>query len=417
MAERVLNAGILGLGLGAARIAREMDAAGNIDLFAAADIDQDARDRFHGAFPNARIYSSVEEMAADAQVEAVWVSTPNRCHAENVVTLAGAGKHCMVQKPMAITLNDARTMVEAAERHGVKLLAGHSQAYSAWIRLARQIIRSGELGALRAINAFASNGWLFGTRQPDDLDPGQGGGIVYRNAPHQIDAIRLLGGGLLKTVRGAYGDWMTERPSPGYYAAFMEFVDGVTATAVQNAYGYFSAAEFVTGTGPREQASRVAKRGAVRRSFRDGTRNEAADYAQLGIGKAGDFGDPGADWMGAWYADDLGIVVISCEHGDIRQSPEGIYVYDDDGVREIKLARGASPSTWYLQLQDLYRAVVDGHAPLQDGRWGMASLEVALGIVESAQTHRDVELKHQTALVEDESEWTLIHAQETERLA
>jgi phthalate 4,5-cis-dihydrodiol dehydrogenase len=407
MADRTLKAGVVGLGLGAARVSREMEASPQFELYAAADIDPDALQRYRTVFPNARLYDSIEKLAADPEVEAVWLSTPNRLHAAQTVLLANAGKHVMVQKPMAISLQEAEQMIEAADRNGVKLLAGHSQAYAMWVRMARQIVRSGKLGKLCAINVYASNGWLFSTRQPDDLDPRQGGGIVFRNAPHQIDCIRLIGTGALKSVRGTYGDWMPERPSPGYYAAYMEFSDGAPAVAIQNSYGYFSAAEMVTGTSPEKEAPKVKKRGAVRKAFRDGTRNEAADYAQLGIGKPGDFGDPGADRMGAWYADDLGIVIVSCERGDIRQSPNGLYVYDDEGVREVKLARGASPSTWYLQLQELYGAVVLGRKPLQDGRWGMATLEVALGIMESARTHQDVELTHQAEGDEGDGAYSL----------
>jgi len=413
MPDRQLKAGVVGLGLGAARIVREMDASPKFDLYAAADIDPDARERFQRVFPRTKVYDSIEGLAADPEVEAVWLSTPNRDHAPHMEILAREGKHVMVQKPMAITLPEAEQMVEAAERHGVKLLSGHSQAYSAWVRLTRQIVRSGRLGKLRAINAFASNGWLFSTRKREDLDPAEGGGIVYRNAPHQIDCIRLIGGGILKSVRGTFGQWMPERPSPGYYAAYMEWPDGTPAVAIQNSYGYFSADELVpVGVTPEKNAAKVARRGSIRKAMRDGTRNEAADYDKLGIGKSDDFGDPGPEWMGAWYADDLGILLVSCERGDIRQSPNGVYIYDDAGVREIKVPRGASPSTWYLQLEELYGAVVFGRKAFHDGRWGMATLEVALGIMESAKTRRDVQLSHQVEMDPDYAEVYAVHPED-----
>lgn len=416
MAERQLRAGVVGLGLGAARIVREMEASPKFNLYAAADINPEVRERFHRVFPNAKVYESIEALAADPEVEAVWLSTANRDHAAHTAILANAGKHVMVQKPMAITLQEAEQMVEVADRNKVKLLAGHSQAYSAWVRMTRQIVRSGQLGKLCAINAYASNGWLFSTRKHEDLDPSEGGGIVYRNAPHQIDCIRIIGGGMLKSVRGTCGQWMPERPSPGYYSAYMEWPDGTPAVAIQNSYGYFSADEFV-GSSPEKNASKVAKRGAVRRAFRDGTRNEAADYEKLGIGRAGDFGDPGPDWMGAWYADDLGIIIVSCERGDIRQSANGVYVYDDEGVREVKVPRGASPSTWYLQLEELYSTVVLGQKAFHDGRWGMATLEVALGIMESAKTREEVQLTHQVEMDEDYDKVYAIQPEEETVLA
>src|SRR5262249_8588644 len=154
---------------------------------------------------------------------------------------------------------------------------------------------------------------------------------------------------------------------------------------IQNSHGYFSAAEMIPGGAPPEQNT-SARTGAIRQALRNGTRNEAAEYARLGIGMERDFGraalDPSGNWLGAWFAADLGIAIVSCERGDIRQSPNGILVYDDSGVREIQIARGASPSTWYLQLQELYNVVVLGQRDFHNGTWGMATLEAALAITE-----------------------------------
>ena len=73
-----MRAGVVGLGLGAARVVREMEMSPVIDLCAVADIDPAVRERFHAVFPNPRVYNSIEELAADPEVEAVWLSTPNR---------------------------------------------------------------------------------------------------------------------------------------------------------------------------------------------------------------------------------------------------------------------------------------------------------------------------------------------------
>ena len=66
------------------------------------------------------------------------------------------------------------------------------------------------------MNVIAYNGWWLMQRIPEDLDPSYGGGIVYRAVPHQIDAIRLIGGGKLKSVRGTVRDWMPARPGPAH---------------------------------------------------------------------------------------------------------------------------------------------------------------------------------------------------------
>src|SRR5438874_6218850 len=148
MARPILKAGVVGLGLGAARIVYEMEASPDIELCAAADNDPDQLAHFHRVFPQVRTYDSIEKLAADPEVEAVWLATPNELHSEHTVTLANAGKSMMVQKPMCLSIQEAELMCEAAERNNVKLMVGHSQAYSNWVRLTRQIVRSGELGKL-----------------------------------------------------------------------------------------------------------------------------------------------------------------------------------------------------------------------------------------------------------------------------
>ena len=96
---------------------RTMHAAG-------ADVVPTTLERFNERFPAARTYASAEALCRDPGVDAVWVSSPNRFHAEHTILAAQHGKHVVVEKPMAVTLADAGRMVEAADRYGVKLLAG-----------------------------------------------------------------------------------------------------------------------------------------------------------------------------------------------------------------------------------------------------------------------------------------------------
>jgi phthalate 4,5-cis-dihydrodiol dehydrogenase len=220
---------------------------------------------------------------------------------------------------------------------------------------------------------------------------------VYRAAPHQIDTIRLIGGGLLRSVRGSQAQWMPERPAPGYCAAYTEFADGTPAVLVQNAYGYFVADEMVPWAPQADQFAwanqRTRQRGTLRRSLRAGVRDESAEYAARSASGAGDSGPP-RPRRGEW-ATDLGIVIVSCERGDIRQSPDGLYVYSDAGIREVRVRDG---SAWSAEIREICDAIIRRTPPIHSGGWGMATLEVALGLMESARTHRQVELRHQVAV-------------------
>ncbi len=391
--EKPLKLGVIGVGVGAAEMLPPMERAEYIDLFAGCDVNPSVRERFKERYPNARVYASAEEMVKDPDVEAVWISTPNKYHAPMTILAAKHGKHVVVEKPMALNLKEAVEMVETAEKEGVKLVAGHTQSFMPHIRLMRQIVRSGQLGALGAVNAIAYTDWVIRPRTADELDPAQGGGLVYRQTPHQIDSIRSIGGGKLKNVRGTFGQWLKGRTIPGYYAAFMEFENGVSSVAIHNGYGYFVASELVPW-GDALTRYTPQERNQIRKQIASGTRKEDEEKLALRIGGEAEnriFRQERHDE--AWKPNDLGIVIVSCERGEIRQSAHGIYVYTDEGVKEYLI--DANPLGRDQELQELYNAVRLGKPVYHSGAWGMATLEVGLAINESAKTGKCIDLHHQ----------------------
>ena len=115
---------------------------------------------------------------------------------------------------MALNLDDAKRMVETANRTGVKFLAGHTRSFTPPVRTMWKIIQSGQIGRARAINAFAYTDWMLRPRTWEELDMAQGGGLPMRQLPHQIDSVRLLGGGMVKSVRGTTANGCRSVPSP-----------------------------------------------------------------------------------------------------------------------------------------------------------------------------------------------------------
>ncbi|MBN86594.1 MAG: hypothetical protein CL885_03635 [Dehalococcoidia bacterium] len=387
-----LKLGVIGVGVGAAEMLPPMERASYIELFAGADIDPDVRERFKSRYPNARVYASAEELVSDPDVEAVWISTPNRFHAPMTILAANHGKHVVVEKPMALDMKQAEEMVEACEKNGVKLVAGHTQSFQPHVRLMRQIVASGELGQLGAVNAIAYTDWVIRPRTADELDPNQGGGLVYRQTPHQIDSIRLIGGGKVRSVRGAYGQWMKYRSIPGYYSVFLEFENGVTGVAIHNGYGYFVASELVPW-GDANTRYTPTERNEIRKAMAAGTRPEDAEKLSLRIGgEAEQAIFRSARGPENWKPNDLGIVIVSCEFGELRQGPEGLYKYTDDGLVELMV--DSDPLHRDQELEELYNAVRLGRPVFHSGAWGMATLEVGLAINESTKTHKDIVLSH-----------------------
>ncbi len=399
-----LRMGMVGIGVGGAEILPAMEAMPEIDLMAGADINPVTRERFKQRYPKARAYESIEAMCADPDLEAVWISSPNRFHAEHTIIAANHGKHVVVEKPMALTMQQAEEMVKACEKNGVKLLAGHTRSYTPPIRAMRRIITSGRLGKLCAVNAIAYSDWMLRPRSRDELDLAQGGGIPYRQGPHQIDTVRVLGGGMLRSVRGMTGQWMPERPIPGYYAAYLEFEDGTPATIIHNGYGYFLGAELVPWGGTTHRYT-LEERVRIRREMEEGRRNEDADKQDLRIGGQAEqeIFRSNEEQRRPWVPEDLGLLIVSCERGDIRHSAHGLYVYDDEGLHDIDLTpdRNLGPSGRRGELEEFYDGVVNGRRLYHDGVWGMGTLEVCLAIMQSAQERREIPLTHQVPVPKD----------------
>ena len=389
-----LRVGVAGLGVAAAGTVKELSRASNVELMAAADVRPQALTTFKERY-GGRTYDSVEKMCEDPDIDLVWVATPNKFHCEHVVTAAEHGKHISVEKPMANSLDEAQKMVDAAKKNNVHLVSGRTGSTNGAIQAMRKIITSGELGKLQAIQVFAYTDWMLLPRLPDEVNLALGGGIIYRQAPHQLDTIRLLGGGKVKSVRASVGQWMPERPAPGYYTAFLEFEDGTPANVTYNGYGYFITGELVPWAGVRRT---VANPGEVRRALRDGTFDDvtAKEARRFGGARDAAASQPAAEDEGnrtARYRSDVGIVIVSCEHGDIRQSPQGLWIYDDDGQREVEADAGHEGGM--LEITEVYEAITEGKKVNQSGEWGMATLEVILAAIKSSTEHTEITLSHQ----------------------
>jgi phthalate 4,5-cis-dihydrodiol dehydrogenase len=185
---------------------------------------------------------------------------------------------------------------------------------------------------------------MYRPRQPDEFDAARGGGPVFRQASHQVDIIRTIAGRKLRSVRAATINLDNSRQIPGAYTVYLECDDGTPATIVYSGYGHFDMSSFL---GPRRQTS---------------------------LGR-------------------FGLTSVVCEHGDLRESPNGLYVDTREGTREVHIA---DEPRGMFELDELNAAVSQAKKPEHDGRWGLATLEVCLAIHESARTRHEVVLARQT---------------------
>ena len=396
--DQILRMGMAGIGVSSTHILPSMSKLPYIKITAAADIRKNALENFRMEF-NAKTFDSVEAMCKSSDVDFIYVATPNEFHADHVITAARYRKHIIVEKPMAQSLKESEAMNAAAERYGVKLLCGHTKAFEPSIRKIREIVSSGELGRLCMIHTWNYNECMYRPRMKHELATTRG--VVLNQGPHQVDVIRLIGGGMVRSVRAMTGIWDASRPHEGSYVCYLEFDDGVPATLVYSGYGFFDTAELFwwvgEGGGPRDPDSNLRTRKNIK-NIGDPEKEELLkEQMRYGGAKAG-------EWLGGEgrrnssgkrdkHHPFFGLTLVTCEKGDIRQSRDGLLIYGEDEKREITVPLGRSGRE--SEVEELYQAVVNNRPVYHDGRWGQATLEVCLVILESAKERREISLSHQ----------------------
>ena len=389
MMQQPLGLGVVGLGMAGAVMVRAAARHDGIVLAAAADPHAAPREAFARDF-NARVYADARALCEDPAVDVVYIATPHQFHAEHAVMAAEHGKHIILEKPIALTLADCDRIIAAAERAKVHLIVGHTHAFDPAVRAMRARIASGELGALGMIASWNYTNYLYRPRRPEELDTARGGGILFNQVPHQIDTVRLLGGGLVRSVRAQVGVLDPARPTEGNCTAFLEFETGVAASLVYGGYDFFDSDELHFWLSERGAPKQPAH-GAARRALDSNTGDESA------LRTAG-FAYGGPDAREPPHQPHFGLTIATCARGDLRASADGVFVYGEAGKCELALPEGGRYSGRGNVLDDMRNAIRSGHPPVHDARWGKATLEVALAIQRSARERREITLEHQVAV-------------------
>jgi L-iditol 2-dehydrogenase len=213
---RVLRFGMIGCGEIAVESAAALRATNNTGITFTADPNVELA-RSLAAATGARHSGSVEELLASKEVDAVLISTPHYLHATLAVQAAKAGKHVVVEKPMATTLLDCDRMIDAASRFGIVLSVCYCQRYDPRVQRARQLLDKGLLGDIRGTRiAFGQyrgpeywKGGLTGRVISDWRSKREtaGGGVLIMNACHILDYMSWLVGSQVTEVSAVTGNF------------------------------------------------------------------------------------------------------------------------------------------------------------------------------------------------------------------
>src|ERR1044071_5669713 len=325
--------GMAGLGVASTQILPAIARVPYVEITAASDLRSDALVKFRNEYKG-EVFSSVEAMCASPNVDFVYIATPNQLHAEHAITAARHHKHIIVEKPMALSIPECDSMNAAAEENSVKLLCGHTHSFDPPIRKAREIVKSGELGKVCMINTWNYNEFMYRPRMKHELATSHG--VVLNQVPHHVDVVRLIGGGMVRSVRAMTGIWDKARAHEGSYSCYLEFEDGTPATLVYSGYGFFDTAEFFSWIGEGGQYREPETNLKVRRRLRDVRNAEEEEQLKEGMRFGGRReGEYSHMWSGERKQPFFGFTLVSCERGDIRQTPDGLRIYGENDKREI----------------------------------------------------------------------------------
>ena len=372
---RKLKLGVVGLGRAFALTAPTLAHDQRVELVAAADPRPEALQRFASDF-HGETFQDERDLWKHPGIDAVYIATPHRFHAEQAIAAAAAGKHVLVEKPMALSLKECRAMADAAKKHRVHVIVGPSHSFDLPIRKTRELIA--RYGPLRMITAINFTDFLYRPRLPEELDH-----ALLNQSAHHVDIVRLLAGAPLQSVRAHAVAWDRAQ---GAYSALLAFEKSF-ATLVYSGNAHFDSDEFTGWIGELGQQKDSSRYGTARKRL--------AEKGESLLKAARNYGGPEFAPSEARFHEHFGPIVVSCDKADLRPLPTGVMIYADSEQRLEPLPLTDAPRAGVID--ELYDAVVNGKAPLHDAAWGLATTEACLAILESAKSGKEIPLKHQTS--------------------
>jgi predicted dehydrogenase len=177
-----LGVAVIGAGYWGPNLVRNFAASAECDLRWVCDFDRQRARKAVGRYSTVRTTDSLQRVLEDPRVEAVAVATPTASHAAVVGACLDAGRHVLVEKPLASSFAEGQALVAKAKRAGRVLMLDHTYCYTPVVRALRDMVRDGILGDIRYIDSVRIN---LGLVQPD-ID------VLWDLAPHDLSILDAI---------------------------------------------------------------------------------------------------------------------------------------------------------------------------------------------------------------------------------
>jgi predicted dehydrogenase len=212
---------VVGAGYWGPNLIRNFAACPAARVVAVCDTNRPRLCKVLAGYPGVEPADSLESLLARDDVEAVAIATPVSSHAAIGLAALRAGKHVLIEKPLAASVHEAEELVRTAREHGRVLMVDHTFIYSGPVRKIKEIVDSGELGDIYYVDSVRINLGLF----QHDVN------VVWDLAPHDLSIMDYLIGRLPKSL-SAFGTCHTDSASGIEDIAYLnlDFGDGLVAS-------------------------------------------------------------------------------------------------------------------------------------------------------------------------------------------
>ena len=231
----MIGVGIAGAGYFAAQHMRALKGLADFRPIAASASSPESTARFattHGLHACA----DWRELLDDPAIDVILIATPHHLHAPMAIAAAQAGKHVLVEKPMAPSFDDCVAMARAAEAGGVQLLIAHVMRFIAPCLAAREAIAAGRIGRPLVGRSAMMKRWMEANRQPWHLARETGGGMLLTAGIHALDRLVWLMDAEVERVAAMSAASFHDQPVPDVDLLLLRFAGGGLATLTSAGY-------------------------------------------------------------------------------------------------------------------------------------------------------------------------------------
>jgi predicted dehydrogenase len=343
-----------------------------LELTAVCDVREDAAGNFAAsAGETVRVFTDFDKMIETGGIDAVDLCTPHNLHAPHAIAAAKAGKHVLVEKPMACSVEECLQMVEAAEAAGVTLMVAQVLRYVPGNVGARKLIDSGELGQVwwARADTWAGGGsterpgheWMRDVKR-------SGGGVLHMAGTHHVDLFRFYFGDVRAVRAHCWGDKAAnENGGEDRAVATLEFKSGVVA--------HLTAGRVASRTPHLFQWMVFGDAGTLYTTFPE---------------------DPNGGRMNALLQHHAPAMVSSAARDEENFAPVAPVAEATFGQQRFVAYEVRPPfaSPWANEIVHFASCIREGTEPISSGRDNLGTMKAVYACYESARSRKEVHLAH-----------------------